>query len=484
MRAILRAGVQQGFFAGLMILGFLGGETSGAEKVFRAGAHAMEITPPKFPISVNGGMSDHFATGAHDPLNARCLVLDDGTTKIALVTCDSCMILRKVHDSARKQTEKLTGIPETNILISATHTHSAPSSANVFQSDADEDYMKFLAERIAAGIATAHEGLKPARIGWGVGENSDQVFNRRWKLKEGVTNADPFDRKRDVVQMNPGHGNMNKEVPAGPIDPKVTVIAVQDLEGKPVAAYANYSLHYVGGVPGDLVSADYYGVFAELLRQKLRGGEGFLAMMSNGTSGDINNINYALDKPSVRGPMEQIRIVGESVSTTAAEAIGKIEYRDWVPLGVRVTELDLGVRKPAAEELTRAEKLVADAKQAGKKQLSTVQEIYARESLKLADYPEKVPVRLQALRIGDVGITAIPCEVFVEIGLELKEKSPFGTTLNVSLANGYNGYLPTARQHEWGGYETWRARSSYLEEGAAEKITAALLPMLEELKKD
>lgn len=455
-----------------------------AEREFRAGAYAMEITPPKFPISVNGGMQDHFAKGAHDPLHARCLVLDDGSTKMALVACDSCMILRQVHDSAREQTTKLTGIPGANILISATHTHSAPSSANVFQSDADEGYMIFLAERIAAGIAKACEQLEPAQIGWGVGENPDQVFNRRWKLKSGVTNTNPFDQKTDVVQMNPGHGNKNKEVPAGPIDPKVTVLSVQALDGRPIAVYANYSLHYVGGVSGDLVSADYYGVFAERLAQRI-GATGanppFVGIMSNGTSGDINNVNYSLDKMPSRGEFEQIRLVAESVSETATDVYSKIEYKKWVPLGVKETELQLRVRKPDSVEIVRAEKLVSDAKAAGKDQLSTLQEIYARESLKLQDYPNQVPVRLQALRIGDLGITAIPCEVFVEIGLELKAKSPFPTTMNVSLANGYNGYLPTAQQHDWGGYETWRARSSYLETSASQKITEALLPMLLEL---
>ncbi|MCA9092052.1 MAG: neutral/alkaline non-lysosomal ceramidase N-terminal domain-containing protein [Planctomycetaceae bacterium] len=470
----------------LIVIGVVFGTNSlqGAERVFRAGAYAMEITPPKYPISVNGGMRDHFATGAHDPLHARCLVLDDGTTKIALVACDSCMILRPVHDSAREQAMKLTGIPGSNILVSATHTHSAPSSANVFQSDADPDYMVFLAERIAAGIAKAHEQLEPAQIGWGVGENPDQVFNRRWKLKPGVTNTDPFDRRTDVVQMNPGNGNLNKDVPAGPIDPKVTVLSVQAIDGRPIAAYANYSLHYVGGVSGDLVSADYYGVFADLLTQKIGATQvtpPFVGIMSNGTSGDINNVNYSLAKLPSRGEFEQIRLVAESVSQTAADAYAKIEHQKWVPLGVAERELQLGVRKPDANEIVRAEKLVADAKAASKDQLSTLQEIYARESLKLQDYPERVPVRLQAIRIGELGITAIPCEVFVEIGLELKAMSPFPTTLNVSLANGYNGYLPTAQQHSWGGYETWRARSSYLETTAANKITANLLPMLLEL---
>lgn len=99
----------------------------------------------------------------------------------------------------------------------------------------------------------------------------------------------------------------------------------------------------------------------------------------------------------------------------------------------------------------------------------------------MKDYPEKVSLVLQAFRIGDLAITAVPAEVFVEIGLEIKAKSPFKPTFTISLANGYNGYLPTPAQHKLGGYETWRARSSYLETGASPKITEALFELLRQL---
>jgi hypothetical protein len=112
------------------------------------------------------------------------------------------------------------------------------------------------------------------------------------------------------------------------------------------------------------------------------------------------------------------------------------------------------------------------------------EEIYARETVLIDAYPPKVSLILQALRIGEIGIAAIPCEVFVEIGLEIKKQSPFATTFTTSLANGYNGYLPTPEHHRLGGYETWRARSSYLEVDASTRIVERLLGLLEQLKKD
>ena len=140
----------------------------------------------------------------------------------------------------------------------------------------------------------------------------------------------------------------------------------------------------------------------------------------------------------------------------------------------------MGVRLPSEKDVARAKEILEEAKERG---LKALREIYARETVLLAKYPDKVKVKLQALRIGDLGITAIPCEVFTEIGLEIKKKSPLQPTFTIELANGYNGYLPTPEQHKWGGYETWRARSSYLEAEAATKMVAVLERLLGEVAK-
>src|SRR5687768_16932617 len=140
------------------------GASAQDRKTFRAGAYAQDINPAKYPVSVNGGMQDRQATGSHDRLHARCLVLDDGTTRIALVVCDSCMIPREILDEAKQLANKATGIPTQRILISATHTHTAPTVGGVFQSDPDTEYVKYLPSQIARGIEKAHANLTPARI--------------------------------------------------------------------------------------------------------------------------------------------------------------------------------------------------------------------------------------------------------------------------------------------------------------------------------
>jgi len=136
----------------------------------------------------------------------------------------------------------------------------------------------------------------------------------------------------------------------------------------------------------------------------------------------------------------------------------------------------LKVRKPTAADVEAAKVTLKDWD--GKKTLVGSKAVYARETLKMADYPAEVPVTVQVLRIGDIAIAAMPCEIFTEIGLEIKKTSPAKNTFTVCLANGYNGYLPTPEQHALGGYETWRARSSYLEVQASVKMVAAVKEML------
>ena len=454
-------------------------ELFAADQVFRAGAYAMDITPEAFPISVNGGMADRQATAAHDPLHARCLVLDNGETRIAFAICDSCMIPREIFDRAKDLASQKTGIPVDHMLMSATHTHEAPTSTGVFQSDPDEAYRQYLTKRIAEGIVKAHENLEPARVGWGSADDPTQVFNRRWFLKPDLMLENPFGKKIDRVQMNPGNGNPNKTEPSGPVDPEVCVLSVQAQDGRPIALLANYSLHYVGGVPGELLSADYFGAFAERLALRIGATEAepaFVGIMSNGTSGNINNVDYAAESLPGREPFEQMTVVANSVAEAAYQALEHIEYHDWVPLEMVETEVELGVRLPSAEDVEGAKRILAEA---GEPPLKGLPAIYARETVLLAEYPETVKAKVQAIRIGDLGVTTSPCETFVETGLAIKEGSPFKKTFTISLANGYNGYLPTPEHHEYGGYETWRARSSYLAADAEPKIRQTQLDLLQ-----
>lgn len=460
----------------------------------RAGAAASVITAP-LGTSLNGGMADRLADFVHDEQRARALVLDNGTERLAIVVCDLCMIDRDTVLAAKARVQKFTGIPPESILISATHTHTAGTVCSVFQSDPEPGYPEFVAQRAADAAIRADRAKRPASIAWGVGRNERQVFNRRYFMKTPESVKNPFGGV-DKVRMNPGVRNPDIIEPAGPVDPAVPVVLVRErtpdqTAGAPIALFANYALHYVGGVPGAGVSADYFGEFARRVADKLRAdpearGRGFVGILSNGASGDINNIDWlgTSDRPVSNEPFGMIRLVAEDIAEEAVRVANSLHddaKSDGLAIASRAETLELGVRKPDPAELERARRIHEEALARGPV-MRTAEEIYARESIKLAEYPDTVPATVSAHRVGDLAIVGIPCEVFVEIGLEIKAKSPFPTTVVVSLANGYNGYLPTERHHELGGYETWRARSSYLETAAASKITAAALRLLENLK--
>lgn len=469
-------GVLATLFAGAVLAATAAESAAGAMK---AGAAAVDITPA-LPISINGHMHDRQAVRVHTRLFARALVLGDGGSRLAIVVCDSCMIPRPLLDDAKRAAAARTGIAAEAMLVSATHTHSAPTVGGVFQSEPDAEYPRRLTEKIAESIALANERLEPAQVGWAARRNPSQLFNRRWRMADGGVGKDPFGKMTDKVRMNPPIGSSLLREPAGPTDPEVWVFAARAADGRPIALLANYGLHYVGDVPPDAVSADYFGEFCDIVGPKLAPRSGkvpFVALLSNGASGDVNNINFRTPTPS-GPPFTRNRLVAQSVAETARDAFQSIRWVEHAPLAWENRDIELGVRKPTDEDLASAKAKLAAA---GPGPLQTLEEIYARESVLLADYPATVRVPLQALRIGELGILAIPCEVFAEIGLSLKKKSPLRSCFTIELANGYFGYLPTPDQHALGGYETWRARSSFLAADASPKIESALLEMLSSL---
>jgi hypothetical protein len=449
----------------------------------RAGAAAVDITPRQFPLNMPGGFSANMADRAHDPLHCRALVLDDGTTTLAMVVVDNIGVAGEALDEAKALASKRCGIAVEKMLVSSTHTHSAPSS-NVKQGPSPAvAYRKVLVEGIAESIVRAHARLRPAATGADAHPLPEEVFNRRWFVKPGVMQPNPFGRMDQVV-TNPGTSAAVLDRPAGPTDPDITVLSVQDAKSRrPLALVANYSLHYVGGTPRAAVSADYYGEFARLMPSRVGAGEEFVVMMSNGTSGNINNIPFLVNRPP-REPFEQIRILAQKAADTAWHARAKISaHRTDARLGMVQREVMLRLRRPTAEQVAAAKTVLAVKEEAARAKLPRLAESYARSTLALAEGPETLKVTIQALRVGDLAVCAIPFETFVEIGLELKKRSPFARTMIISIANGSYGYLPTPEQHKLGGYETWLGTCK-VQEDSSVVLTDQLLEMLAALAKE
>lgn len=462
-----------------------------AAPTLSAGAAQLDITPELGSLIV-GGFNPIPARHIHDPLYARALVLDDGAHRIALVVCDNVAIGREAIDAAKALIEQQSKLPGSRVMVSATHTHSGPSA----RADSSlpsrtapvatpappplTPYQQFIARRIADAVHCAINNLEPARIAWGSVSQPQHVFNRRWFINDEAARRNPFGGV-DRVRMNPPQGSAALERPAGPTDPEIPFVSVQSAAGRPLALLAAYSLHYVGGVPAADISADYFGMFAQRMRE-LVGAErtepDFVCLMANGTSGNINNISFREKRPA-RKPYEQMRAVAHEIAEAVFAAYQKLEYRSWVPIDSRYRELNLALRRPPPDLVARSRELLEQPPRSPPWHAN--ERVYANRVLQLADGPERVDTPLQAFRLGELAIVTTPVETFVETGLELKARSPLRPALPISLANGSFGYMPTPEHHELGGYETWYG-TNRLEVDAAPKMVEALLAMVAEMK--
>lgn len=470
-------------FVLLTVIALFAGQASvrDAAAELRAGAAAIDITPKEFPLNMPGGFNANFANSAHDPLHSRALVMSDGKTTVAMVVVDNLGVSPEAIEEAKAIASKSTGIPTNRLLISSTHTHSAPRSSTANGDGPDAAYRKLLVAGMAESIVKAHAALEPAGFGAASHPLPEEVFNRRWFLMPGKMPPNPFG-KMDLVKMNPGYSSAVLDRPAGPTDPDITVISIQDAKRKPLALFANYSLHYVGGIPRGQVSADYFGEFARLMPVRMRGGDKFVSMMSNGTSGDINNLPFMVTRPP-RERFEQVRIVARKAADTAWFAHRKIEthHKD-VTLDMVEREITLKYRQPSEADLKAAKSVLALKDEAQIAKLPRLAQAYARRTMSAAERKEKtVTVKLQVIRIGDLAVCGIPFETFVEIGLDLKDRSPFSRTMVIGLANGRYGYLPTPEHHRLGGYETWLG-TCQVQEDASVILTDNLLEMLQECR--
>lgn len=457
--------------AGLGLLAMAGVPKNANAGPLRAGVASVDVSPSKFSVIVNGGFLADKADQVIDRLYARTVVLDDGSQTIAMTVVDSCMMPRDMLDKAKSDAARSTGIPVERMLISATHTHSAPSTMGTLGTPPDPDYVALLPGLITESIVKAHRNLQPAKIGWTVVEDFDHTHTRRWIRRPDKMIKDPFGVVNVRANMHPGYLNPDVIGPSGPVDPALSLISIQSESGRPLAVFANYSMHYFGTRP---VSADYFGMFSAKIAQKLgaKDGDGFVGIMSQGTSGDQHWMDYGKAKTDIT-----IQAYAEELAKRAFEALGQLKYQSDVPIAMAQATLKLTRRLPDAKRLEWARDVKAKMTKPVPKDVG---EVYACEAIELDANPNRELI-LQAVSIGELALTAIPNEVYAITGLKLKAMSPFKTTVNIELANGAEGYIPPPEQHKLGGYTTWPARTAALEVMAEPKIVESLLALLEKV---
>ena len=419
-----------------------------------AGAACLDITPP-LGTMIPGSFEDRFAEKVRDPLHVRSFVVEREGEGVAIVVCDLIGVKRDYLDRAKERIAVETELSAERVLICCTHTHTGAVTG-------DDAYTAFLIDRIADAVRLAWEDRKPAQVGFGRALEDRVVFNRRYRMRDGS------------VRTNPGVGNPDVVAPMGPIDPEIGVVCLQGVDGEAIGLLANYALHYIG-VPESTysISADYFGIFSTLI-QRMRNAS-FVAALSNGACGDINNIDVLGDRRPVKDRSLHAERVAGLIAAGVLWVWNEMDFASDVSLGAAMQEVVL-TRKPAPSEADLAR--VREIENMARPTMAE-RAFVRRITRRMADVPDRVRTWVQALRIGDLGIAAVPGELLVELGLDLKARSPFSQTIVIELANDSVGYLPTKQSYEEGGYEP---EASVFAPGCGEQIVDVALGLLEQLR--
>ncbi len=455
---------------------------AGPQSLLKVGFAERDITPD-IGMEQPGGYSKVFHRAFHDPCKVRASVFDDGTRRVALVGIDAESIRRPLVEAVRKVVHDACGIAPEAILIGASHSHSSgPISAIPGEYDhgsplvkslayeqstsADPKYWRRVEKQLVAAICAADRVRAEASCGVGKGIEDKVAFNRRFRMKNGLTFTHPGQLNPDIVE------------PAAPIDPDVGVLAAWNRQGKCTGCLVNYACHGTCNPGGISANWIYY------MEQTIRGamGKDCVVVFLQGACGDITQVNN-LDPNVFPGPEDWCRLVGGRIGAEAVKVLLTAARGPLGPVDVRREVLNIRRRVPSPEHVKKALELV----QQPPAKVGPVEWAFAKETVlldaRLAKEPV-APVEVEAIQVGPVVFVSNPAEYFVQLGLEIKAKSPFPFTFPVELANDCVGYVPTEEAFgpHGGGYETRLTAFSNLEITAGTKIAEAGLRLARQMK--
>ena len=449
------------------------GPTTGAWAGIKVGVASVDITPP-LGIPLAGYYHVRGADGVLDPLFSKAMVLETEGGRAALVTLDLISITREVTDHARAMIEQAAGIPGDRVMISATHAHTGPQLAGRGAATRDLGgnqqlavaYTEALPAKISESVRQAAGKLQPAQLSAARGRCENLTFNRRYFMRDGT------------VGWNPGKRNPNIALAAGPSDPELGLLYLERAGAtdprESLATFVNFAMH-PDTCGGSQISADWPGALGRVLAGYH--GASHLTLVANGTCGNLNHLDCAWGWPQ-GSPSEQHRI-----ATILGAAVFQ-SYKDLQPLAgplpvrARSTTVELALPEIAPDEVEEAKRTVQQTKDdAGGNFMKLVR---AYRVLDVADRQGKpFQVEVQVITLGsEVAWVSLPGEIFVELGLAIKKRSPFRHTFLVELANESIGYIPDRRSFAEGNYEP---ESSRCAPGSGERLVEAAVSLLESL---
>lgn len=425
------------------------------------------ITPP-LGMPMAGYYHERGAVDIHDDLYARAIVLREGDTLAALVSLDLITTRRDQVLAARKIISARTEIPGDHVLVSATHAHTGPvlmtkSKRRIGQKGKNplvEEYSEKLPGKIADAVEKALSRLQPAAVWSAMGFEDSLAFNRRFHMTDGS------------VGWNPGKLNPRIIKAAGPIDPDVGVVLFRGRDERPFGAFVNYAVH-LDNVGGPSLSADLPYSLGESLARVM--GDDFETVYMTGACGDVNHVNVQWGQAQ-KGHQNAARM-GTVLAGSVLRTWPDLE-RVGGPLSVVSKVVPLEIAPITEAEIEPAQKTVEEGNDRGRANFMKL--VKAHQVLDVADRKGRpFEVEVQVVALGTrLAWVALPGEMFVQLGLDLKLDSPFESTMVAELANGSIGYIPNLRAYPQGNYEVVSARCAA---GSGERLIATAVDLLKQL---
>ncbi|MBM1105059.1 hypothetical protein JQC67_02800 [Aurantibacter crassamenti] len=450
---------------------------SSNSSVLYAGAAQTNITPVKGTI-IGVDFFSHYARFIHDSLFSKSLVFKQGQTVFAIILVDICIMPSDFLCLVKTKIENKVGIKKENVTLACTHTHGAGNVAGLLGGAVDIAYRSLLPDLIVTSVVDALKKLKPAKIASGSANLTGYQVCRRYLMKDSFKSKNPVSQQWDVIKTNPFGAEDQIVVPAASVDSEVCFLGVKGLDDSWISILGNYSSHYAGDWDVDTITADFYGTFAKHLSNNIGAQNDFVPIMSYGTGADVNTWDFLNPDKFPDKEFAKTEMMGKDLATVIYDEIEKLKWEENAELTIVYDELELNIRKPTKEELKFAANKLA-ANKFGSLEVNElgIEMVYAREQLLLNEYPEKHISAVQVVKIGNQLIGGLGGEIFTETGLWLKNKLQGHNYFTICLANTYDGYVPPAHELNNGGYETWRARSSFLDGKAENRIKNKLLEL-------
>ncbi len=415
----------------------------------RVGAAAAALDADDSMV-IAGGIGPGKASGQEGKLRAVAVVLEQDGTKLAIVACDILMATRRTWDPVIAEIGRATGIPAAHVLINCTHTHHAPSTMRLHDYDLDPVFTQRVQDAVVRAVREASAHLAEARLQFHLGSEPTVGQNSRQLLADGM-----------IYWIGP---RTNFVRATGPFDPELPVLAFRGPDDRLRAMLFNHSTHTIGTRQPGKRSASIYGMAA----QELEAEEGGIVAFLEGASGSTHNLELTGDecmrriKASVQDALRQA--TDQPVSRLAALKR---------PIKFRLRSFD-----DAAEEaaVTRYCRKYAPGSS------EYIAKVFRTMRAELAPLQgQERETWVQAIRIGDIALVGVPAEYFTQLGLDIKNRSPFRHTYVAELANDWIGYLPNREGHKLGGYQVWTGYHSYAEPGTGERIADLAVELLREL---